>query len=95
MNEFLHRLHKEDRVLLVGDKRQHEAVEAGRPFGNCWKQQCKPLGSMRFCGRRIRGLEKLWSNSPAATCGELDDISSTQLKLSFCACRVPGLYQSL
>jgi len=32
MNEFLHRLHGEDRVLLVGDKRQHEAVEAGKPY---------------------------------------------------------------
>jgi conjugative relaxase-like TrwC/TraI family protein len=32
MNELLHRLHAADRVLLVGDKRQHEAVEAGRPY---------------------------------------------------------------
>jgi len=32
MNEFLHRLRGEDRVLLVGDTRQHEAVEAGRPY---------------------------------------------------------------
>jgi conjugative relaxase-like TrwC/TraI family protein len=32
MNEFLHRLRKDDRVLLVGDTRQHEAVEAGRPY---------------------------------------------------------------
>jgi ATP-dependent exoDNAse (exonuclease V) alpha subunit len=32
MNEFLHRLKDSDRVLLVGDTRQHEAVEAGRPF---------------------------------------------------------------
>jgi hypothetical protein len=32
MNELLHRLHGGDRVLLVGDKRQHEAVEAGRPY---------------------------------------------------------------
>jgi ATP-dependent exoDNAse (exonuclease V) alpha subunit len=32
MNEFLHRLHREDRLLLVGDTRQHEAVEAGRPY---------------------------------------------------------------
>ncbi|MGB7846471.1 MAG: MobF family relaxase, partial [Candidatus Acidiferrum sp.] len=32
MNEFLHRLQKKDRVLLVGDTRQHEAVEAGRPY---------------------------------------------------------------
>ena len=32
MNEFLHRLKANDRVLLVGDTRQHEAVEAGRPY---------------------------------------------------------------
>ncbi|MGC2171824.1 MAG: MobF family relaxase [Candidatus Sulfotelmatobacter sp.] len=32
MHEFVNRLHRNDRVLLVGDRRQHEAVEAGRPF---------------------------------------------------------------
>jgi conjugative relaxase-like TrwC/TraI family protein len=32
MNEFLQRLSDQDRVLLVGDTRQHEAVEAGRPY---------------------------------------------------------------
>src|SRR6202166_4014409 len=32
MNELLLRLDGGDRVLLVGDKRQHEAVEAGRPY---------------------------------------------------------------
>lgn len=32
VNEFLNRLGEHDRVLLVGDVRQHEAVEAGRPY---------------------------------------------------------------
>ncbi len=32
MHEFLGRLHPNDRVLLVGDTRQHESVEAGRVF---------------------------------------------------------------
>jgi ATP-dependent exoDNAse (exonuclease V) alpha subunit len=32
MNGFLHRLGAEDRVLLVGDIRQHHAVDAGRPY---------------------------------------------------------------
>jgi ATP-dependent exoDNAse (exonuclease V) alpha subunit len=32
MNEFLRRLTPEDRVLLVGDVRQHEAVDARRPY---------------------------------------------------------------
>jgi conjugative relaxase-like TrwC/TraI family protein len=32
VHKFVNRLHPNDRVLLVGDRRQHEAVEAGRPF---------------------------------------------------------------
>lgn len=32
LHEFVERLKPNDRVLLVGDRRQHEAVEAGRPF---------------------------------------------------------------
>ena len=32
MHAFASRLHPSERVLLVGDTRQHEAVEAGRPF---------------------------------------------------------------
>jgi conjugative relaxase-like TrwC/TraI family protein len=32
MHEFVNRLHPNDRVLLVGDTRQHESVEAGRIF---------------------------------------------------------------
>jgi conjugative relaxase-like TrwC/TraI family protein len=32
LHEFIERLRPNDRVLLIGDRRQHEAVEAGRPF---------------------------------------------------------------
>jgi len=32
MNELVHRLKEHDRVLLVGDTRQHQAVEAGTPY---------------------------------------------------------------
>jgi conjugative relaxase-like TrwC/TraI family protein len=32
LHEFVERLRPNDRVLLVGDRRQHEAIEAGRPF---------------------------------------------------------------
>lgn len=32
VKEFLHRLEERDRVLFVGDSRQHQGVEAGRPF---------------------------------------------------------------
>jgi ATP-dependent exoDNAse (exonuclease V) alpha subunit len=32
MHTFVERLNRHDRVLFVGDVRQHEAVEAGRPY---------------------------------------------------------------
>jgi len=32
MHAFIERLNRHDRVLFVGDVRQHEAVEAGRPY---------------------------------------------------------------
>jgi conjugative relaxase-like TrwC/TraI family protein len=32
MREFLSRLGPQDRLLLIGDTRQHQSVEAGRPF---------------------------------------------------------------
>jgi conjugative relaxase-like TrwC/TraI family protein len=32
MKEFLNRLGPHDRVLLIGDTRQHQAVDAGKPF---------------------------------------------------------------
>jgi ATP-dependent exoDNAse (exonuclease V) alpha subunit len=32
LHAFLHRLEADDRVLLVGDVRQHQSVDAGRPY---------------------------------------------------------------
>ncbi len=32
INEFVHKLQEQDRVIFVGDTRQHQGVEAGRPF---------------------------------------------------------------
>ena len=34
LHAFVRRLHPSDRVLLVGDRRQHEVVEAGDPLPN-------------------------------------------------------------
>ena len=45
MNAFLHRLQTNDRVLLVGDVRQHEAVEAGQslpPTPGVWRHDGSP-----------------------------------------------------
>jgi conjugative relaxase-like TrwC/TraI family protein len=55
MNEFLHGLRAQDRVLMVADKRQHEAVEAGRPY-----QQLQEAGM-----RTVRLDEILRHKDPA------------------------------
>ena len=49
MHDFLQRLGPQDRVLLVGDVRQHQAVEAGRPY-----QQLQEAGHRDGPPRRHR-----------------------------------------
>jgi len=43
MHEFVTRLHPNDRLLLVGDRRQHEAVEAGKPFAQLQEAGMKTI----------------------------------------------------
>jgi ATP-dependent exoDNAse (exonuclease V) alpha subunit len=43
MHEFMDRLHPNDRVLLVGDTRQHESVEAGRIFAQLQESGMKTV----------------------------------------------------
>ncbi len=55
MHDFVTRLHPNDRVLLVGDTRQHEAVEAGRPFAQ-----------LQFAGMRTAKLDEIVRQRDAA-----------------------------
>jgi ATP-dependent exoDNAse (exonuclease V) alpha subunit len=41
MHTFIERLKENDRVLFVGDVRQHEAVEAGRPYAQLQKAELR------------------------------------------------------
>ena len=41
MHEFLARLHPNDRVLLIGDTRRHESVEADRVFAQIARWRCE------------------------------------------------------
>jgi ATP-dependent exoDNAse (exonuclease V) alpha subunit len=54
MHEFIERLHPNDRVLLVGDTRQHESVEAGRIFAQLQDAGMKTVKLERSCARRTR-----------------------------------------
>jgi len=59
MHDFLTRLHSNDRVLLVGDKRQHEAVEAGRPFAQLQQAGMKTVSLDQIVRQRDPELKQV------------------------------------
>ena len=68
MHDFLTRLHSKDRVLLVGDTRQHEAVEAGRPFAQ-----------LQFAGMRTAKLDKIVRQRDAALKKVVEQLAKGQV----------------
>ena len=68
MHDFLTRLHPNDRVLLVGDTRQHEAVEAGRPFAQ-----------LQFAGMRTAKLDEIVRQRDAALKQVVEQLAKGQV----------------
>jgi ATP-dependent exoDNAse (exonuclease V) alpha subunit len=61
MRELLARLSPNDRVLLIGDMRQHQGVEAGSPSSICSRPECERPSSMKLSDRKIRHSNPLSS----------------------------------
>jgi conjugative relaxase-like TrwC/TraI family protein len=59
MHEFVSRLHPTDRVLLVGDTRQHEAIEAGRPFAQLQEAGMKTVRLDEIVRQRNPALKQV------------------------------------
>lgn len=59
MHEFVTRLHPSDRVLLVGDTRQHEAIEAGRPFAQLQEAGMKTVRLDEIVRQRDPALKQV------------------------------------
>ncbi|MGC2476912.1 MAG: AAA family ATPase, partial [Candidatus Sulfotelmatobacter sp.] len=57
--EFVNRLHPNDRVLLVGDRRQHEAIEAGRPFAQLQDAGMKTVKLEEIVRQKDPGLKQV------------------------------------
>ena len=66
MHDFVSRLHPNDRVLLVGDTRQHEAVEAGRPFAQLQDAGMRTVRLDEIVRQRDPELRPSLSSSPEA-----------------------------
>jgi ATP-dependent exoDNAse (exonuclease V) alpha subunit len=58
MHEFIQRLHANDRVLLVGDTRQHESFEAERPFAQLQEAGMKTAKLDEFVRQRDPELKQ-------------------------------------
>jgi len=59
MHEFVSRVHPNDRVLLVGDTRQHEAIEAGRPFAQLQEAGMKTVRLDEIIRQRDPALKQV------------------------------------
>ena len=54
VREFLTRIGPNGRVLLIGDIRQHQGVEAGRPFEQLQRQGCELPSWTKSFARKTR-----------------------------------------
>lgn len=59
MHAFVSRLHPNERVLLVGDTRQHEAIEAGRPFAQLQEAGMKTVRLDEIVRQRDLALKQV------------------------------------
>jgi ATP-dependent exoDNAse (exonuclease V) alpha subunit len=59
MHEFIERLRPNDRVLLVGNLRQHEAVDAGRPFAQLQDAGMKTIKLEQIVRQKDPELKKV------------------------------------
>jgi len=69
MHTFIERLKENDRVLFVGDVRQHEAVEAGRPYAQLQEAGLRTARLDEIIRQKDPALKESWSSLRAATCG--------------------------
>jgi len=77
IHEFLSRLHRNDRVLLVGDVRQYEGVEAGRPFAQLQEAGMHTVKLDEILRQRDPGLKEaveLLAHGQVATAVESLDL---------------------
>jgi conjugative relaxase-like TrwC/TraI family protein len=73
VNDFLSRVRPEDRVLLVGDVRQHEGVEAGSPFAQLQRHGMETARLEQIVRQREEPLREVVGNLSAGHIKEAVD----------------------
>jgi len=73
VNDFLSRVRPEDRVLLVGDVRRHEGVEAGSPFAQLQRHGMETARLEQIVRQREKPLREVVENLSAGKIKEAVD----------------------
>jgi conjugative relaxase-like TrwC/TraI family protein len=79
MREFLSRIAPQDRVLLIGDTRQHQGVEAGRPFEQ-----------LQEAGMRTAKLDEIVRQKDPELKSAVEMLATGQVSSAFDALRKQG-----
>jgi len=79
MREFVSRIAPQDRVLLIGDTRQHQGVEAGRPFEQ-----------LQDAGMRTARLEEIVRQKDPALRSAVELLATGQVSLALDALQKQG-----
>ena len=79
MHTFVERLKENDRVLFVGDVRQHEAVEAGRPYAQ-----------LQEAGMRTARLDEIIRQKDPALKEAVEQLARGEVQRSNRQSRQPG-----
>jgi ATP-dependent exoDNAse (exonuclease V) alpha subunit len=79
MREFVSRITPQDRVLLIGDTRQHQGVEAGRPFEQ-----------LQDAGMRTARLEEIVRQKDPALRSAVELLATGQVSLALDALQKQG-----
>lgn len=84
MREFLSRLSLQDRVLLIGDTRQHQGVEAGRPFEQ-----------LQEAGMRTAKLDEIVRQKDAALKSAVELLATGQVSAALDALQRQGCVREI
>jgi conjugative relaxase-like TrwC/TraI family protein len=79
MREFVSRITPQDRVLLIGDTRQHQGIEAGRPFEQ-----------LQDAGMRTARLEEIVRQKDPALRSAVELLATGQVSLALDALQKQG-----
>ncbi|MGI9069797.1 MAG: MobF family relaxase [Bryobacteraceae bacterium] len=81
MREFLESIRPQDRVLLIGDTKQHQSIEAGRIFGQLQESGMRTVELNQIVRQKDEGLKQVVEAMAAGRIGDGVDLLTAQSRV--------------